>query len=423
MPGAGGEVDHRGRAGLQFVGQFGGQIVRRNLLHRRQGRQDGARRAGLQPVPQEAAVQHIGVPAHLGEPRGGHVGPGAQVVGQHDPRAAHRGEHVGLLHQLPARRALEAGDMALGIFLGGAHVEAIEGPVAHLRHAGQLLRGQAAHAGAVGHGAGAGPGLVRAARGPALEPARLAVVQVLAGQGPAYGSVAQGGYGVGQAGVDQGLGADDAAGAPGAIDHDGGLRIGRQVRGAQDQLGPGYADPGGNAHGLEFVEPARVQHHHVGLGVDQGLQVFGGDGRGMAPGVDQFAKGLAVGIDVLEQLIARRPPALESALQRPKMTIAQLAQAFGRGGDQALAVVIQHDRRVLAGDAAQDLQLQPAERQAGGEQGMSPGEGVFFAQVDQGDFPAGDQGQADLGGGDGLDHGWAAGVFERSHRLGRVALA
>ena len=48
------------------------------------------------------------------------------IVGQQDARAAHRRGHVDLLHQLPAGVVAKARDVAGGIFLRVADVEAIE---------------------------------------------------------------------------------------------------------------------------------------------------------------------------------------------------------------------------------------------------------------------------------------------------------
>jgi hypothetical protein len=84
---------------------------------------------------------------------------------------------------------------------------------------------------------------------------------------------------------------------------------GASSRDPQHQLGAGRADPAGDAHHRVFLEPAGVEDHLVGLGVDQGLDVLGGQRRRVPPRLDQFAERLAVGIDVLEQLVAGVGPA------------------------------------------------------------------------------------------------------------------
>ncbi len=146
--------------------------------------------------------------------------------------------------------------------------------------------------------------------------ARLAVGQRLPGQGPADGAVTQGGHRVGHAGIDQRLGADDAAGAPGAVDDNARGRIRRQFTGAQHQFGTGHADAGGDAHGLVFLEAAGVEHHHVGVAVEQRLHFFGGQGRRVTLAFHQFAKGLARHVHVNEQLATGAAPAVEAAFEQ-----------------------------------------------------------------------------------------------------------
>ena len=51
------------------------------------------------------------------------------------------------------------------------------------------------------------------------------ILQLKAGQLPTLGAVLQGQDRVGEIQLAQGLGADDRAGAPGAIDHNGGRRV------------------------------------------------------------------------------------------------------------------------------------------------------------------------------------------------------
>ncbi|MCY1554881.1 hypothetical protein D9M68_914920 [compost metagenome] len=133
-----------------------------------------------------------------------------------------------------------------------------------------------ADAGLVRYRTGRLGGLLAGGFADLAEATRLPVFQLLAGQGPADGAIAQGGYRVGQAGVDQRLGTDDAAGPPGAVDDHPSGRVRRQFAGTQDQLGARHADAGGDAHGLVFIETAGVEHHHIGLGVEQGFDLFGG---------------------------------------------------------------------------------------------------------------------------------------------------
>ena len=72
-----------------------------------------------------------------------------------------------------------------------------------------------------------------------LGPAALAAQ---AGEFPAHGAVAQRHDLVGDAGAAQALGAQDAAGAAGAVDHHQGLRVGRDIADAVGQFAAGHAD-------------------------------------------------------------------------------------------------------------------------------------------------------------------------------------
>ncbi|MOA00750.1 hypothetical protein D3C78_1201230 [compost metagenome] len=166
--------------------------------------------------------------------------------------------------------------MAGGVFLGSAYVEQVGctcGVVLPLAQPGGI---DACHVGTVGHGAGADGCLFTGLLADFTETPRLAVLQLLAGEGPADGAVAQRGYRVGDAGIYQRLRADQAAGTPGAVDDHPRGRIRRQFGDAQHQLSAGHADPAGDAHVLIFVEAAGIQHHHVGLRIQQRLHFLGG---------------------------------------------------------------------------------------------------------------------------------------------------
>ena len=121
---------------------------------------------------------------------------------------------------------------------------------------------------------------------------------------------------MGDAGVDQRLGADDAAGAPCAVDDDLRGGAGRQFGNSQYQFGTRHTDAPRDAHGLVFVEAAGVEHHHIGLVVQQRLHLFGRQRRGMAHAFDQLAKGLARHVHVMEQLATGGAPAGQAAFEQ-----------------------------------------------------------------------------------------------------------
>ena len=237
--------------------------------------------------------------------------------------------------------------------------------------------------------------------------------ECLPGQGPADGAIAQGRHGVGYAGIDQRLGADNAAGASGAVDDDAGGRVRRQLTGAQHQLGAGHADAGGDAHGLVFVEAAGVEHHHIGLAVEQGLHLFGGQGRRVAFTLHQLAEGLARHVDVDKQLATGVAPTVQAALQQADRGVAQRNQALGGAAGEPFAVVVDRHLGIALRDARVHLQFQLGQRDVRGEQRVGFGKRRFFAHVHQGDFFAVQQGLANLG---------KAAVRYGAHRAGLFSL-
>ncbi len=329
---------------------------------------------------------------------------------------------IGFLHQLPAGRGAGTGQVAGGEFFRSAHIEQVVGALGIGLPAPPLGQVDARHIGPVRdrprRGLRFGPLLlVDRAEAPVL-----AVLQFLPGQGPADGAVAQRRHRVGDAGVHQGLGANDAAGASGAVDHHSGARVGGQFTHPQHQFGAGHAGAAGDAHGLVLVEAPGIQYHQVGLLVEQRLKFLGGQGRSVALGFHQFAKGLARHVDVLEQLAAGGAPALQAAFEQGDIAVAQLPQA-GRGAlGQPFALVIEGDRGGAPGDARIDLQLQFRQRDIGREQRVGFGEGRLFADIDQRQFLALEQGLTNLRRAAGREIGHCRGSFDKSQRLGSKRL-
>ncbi|MNI41801.1 hypothetical protein D3C73_960630 [compost metagenome] len=229
------------------------------------------------------------------------------------------------------------------------------------------------------------------------ESPRLAVLQLLAGQGPADGAVAQGRHRVGDAGVDQRLRADDAAGAACAVDDDARGRVGGQLPCTQHQFRPRYADAGGDAHGLVFVETPSVEHHHIGVAVEQRLYFFSGQRGCVALAFHQLAKGLAGHIDVDEQLTTGAAPTVQPALEQAHMAVAKIHQALRGDARQTFAIVVDRHLGAAPGNAREHLQLKFRQWDVGREQWVRFGERRFFANVHQRQFFTGEQGLANVG--------------------------
>ena len=212
------------------------------------------------------------------------------------------------------------------------------------------------------------------------------VFEFQAGQGPAYGAVAQGAHRVRDACVHQRLGADDAARATGAVHHDASCCTRCQAARTQHQFRAGHADGARDAHGLVFVKTPGVQHHHVSVAVDQSLDLGGRHRRCLAFGFDQFAEGFAGHIDVAEQLTAGGGPAAQTILKNTYLRITHARQHLCRTQRQTLAVVQQHHRCVQARYAQAGIAFDAAIRKIDGKQRMALRVHVFFAHIDQSDF-------------------------------------
>ncbi|KAG1444830.1 hypothetical protein G6F57_017719 [Rhizopus arrhizus] len=196
--------------------------------------------------------------AQLRQPGAGGQRAHAVPIRQHDACAAGRQVLVGRLHQLPARRPAPAFQMPGLVFLAGAHVELVERTRRLLRlERRERRRVDIPDAGALRHVAGlfARSGQRGFAR---LRQGRLAAIgQFPARQQPFHRAVAQGGDTVRNAGVDQRLRADDAAGAAGAVDHHKGLGIRRQLADAVDQFRPRQAVRERQREVVEFLRLPR----------------------------------------------------------------------------------------------------------------------------------------------------------------------
>ncbi len=247
--GAGGKIEHHRTGFFQLLRQ----LRRAYLLRLRAGRHLGGWHPAFAQLAGRQRAQPRRLPAHLRQPRAGYRRPDAIVIQQHNARTSNAGEVVGLLHQLAAWRAQAAGIVTRRVLFGAADIKQEGGAVALLlpalqrgliddRHPGPF--GKMRHLSGPGAG-GAGGGIVLPL---------LLVRQRLAGQRPADSAIAQGMDRVWHAGVDQRLGADDAAGASGAVDDNRRLRGGRQALYPQGQLAA-EVPPGPQA---EEISPAQL---------------------------------------------------------------------------------------------------------------------------------------------------------------------
>src|ERR1035438_9594917 len=114
--------------------------------------------------------------------------------------------------------------------------------------------------------------------------------------------------------------------APGAIDDDGAPRTRRGPAWAEPQFCAGYADGAGDVHGCVFVEPPNIENPDIGVGRNQRSYFVSGP-RGRVPaGLNQFAKGLGIGIHILKQFVARHLPGLQPSVEVTNVGVPQRHQ-------------------------------------------------------------------------------------------------
>ncbi|MCY1362725.1 hypothetical protein D9M69_494580 [compost metagenome] len=142
------------------------------------------------------------------------------------------------------------------------------------------------------------------------------------------------------------MSADNAAGATGAVDDDARGRVRCQFPGTQHQLGPRYADAGGNAHGLVFIETPGIEYHHVGLAVEQCLDFFRRQRRRVALAFHQFTKGFARHIDVDEQLATGAAPTVQSTFEQADVDVTQVLQTLSSDARQLFTIVVDGHLRI-----------------------------------------------------------------------------
>ena len=378
---AGGQIDYRRRFGRKHGGQRGGFEAKRWILCRAQDDRGGL--AGLGA----GRHQHIDVaPAHLQQPRCRHDGAALEIVDQHHARAEDADILIGCLDELTAGRRDRSGKVARRIFARVAHVEDIKRarsalalPAAQRVEVDMLDAGTLADAGRRRLGPGQRLCRRRAWRQPALH----AVIGLMAGQGPAHGAVAQRHHLVRQAGIHQRLGADDAAGATGAIDHHRRRRRRRQIGKAHYQLGARHVDRGRDRDAVEFIERPAIDDDHVIAGIEHALQIISVDADRAAAVLDDFAERLARHVDAREQHIASLGPAGEAIREDEELAVAVPAQDLRRARRQPVAVIDQHDARRPARHQPRHGEFETAERSRACMQQMRLREDELLAHVEQ----------------------------------------
>ena len=291
----------------------------------------------------------------------------------------------------------EARTVAARVFVGAADVEAVGGATRIGQPVGEHARIDALRMRAAGQCRGAFARRVQVAERHVLVRAPLALRERQARERPSDRAVAQRDDGIGHAGVDQRLRADQAARAAGAVDDDEGRRVRREVTGAAHQFAAGHADRAGQAHAAVFVEAPGIEQDELVAAREATLEFVGRDRRRVAPGLDQLAEGLARHVDVAEQLETGFAPGAQSTGEQRDVGVAQRLQLARRHRRHAFPVVVDDDGHAAPRQAPPGVELQPRGGEVGGPQRMGLGIGRFLAHVEQRDLHPREQRGADVG--------------------------
>ena len=107
---------------------------------------------------------------------------------------------------------------------------------------------------------------------------------------------------------------------------------------------PGTLTRGRDRDALVFVERPAVEHHHVGAGAHQPVELVGGDARRAARVLDELAERLARHVDAGEQLEAGRRPGRDAAVEhRAGRGSRRAARTSAARSASPSRVVAQHD--------------------------------------------------------------------------------
>ncbi len=320
--------------------------------------------------------------ANQPQPGGRHARAGAGGVQYHVAGAALGDPPVGRLHKLAARRVDAAGPVV------GAELRR----VAHVQHMQRARRVGLEHGKLRGvdrpHAGGFGEACRRSSQCQLEGISACREKNVRSGRArlqagcflPSHGAVAQCHHAVGDAGAAQALGAHDAAGLAGAVDHHQRLRVGRKVADAVDQLAAGHADPFRDRHAGELLQRAAVEHDHVAAGVDPGFQFRRVDAFGAVVVLDPLAECLRRHVDAAEQHVAGCLPRLGAAVEDGDVGAAVRFQPGAQALGQAAPVIGADDPRGAARQQGAGAELGLRQRAGDRPEQVRGAEFTFLAE-------------------------------------------
>ncbi len=316
----------------------------------------------------------------------------AGVVDEDQPRVPHADILVGGLHQLPRQHRHGGATRALSALARAAQVEQVAGPLALLEHRGGVGRRGPRQlvAGDQGLGTGAA-GLLRLR----IEYGELigtgAAIEREAGERPALRAVLQCQHRVAYARGPQAERTDNAAGAAGAGDDDRHLFVRHHGGEAMGKLAIGQAPRALDPHLGELGRRAGVEEQVLPALLLPLVQRRGVDGARMVRVLQHFAERLARHVHAGEHAVSRRRPGRHAALDEAHIGVAARREPLRRARGDTIAVVDEQHRRIGARDEGNCQHFEPAIGARHGEERVPFAESGGFANVEEGDLPAGVQ--------------------------------
>ena len=340
------EKNHRRQVGVQRLGRHEADLGPRRAEADRRRVFPTLLQGQTAVAPGDgAAVHHVDLrKTHLPIPGGGAGGAGCAVTGEDERTGFHHRHVVGALHGLAAGKPAEPGYVAAGVLGCRPHVDEIKGfllpPGHHRPQSRDVQEPDAVFFGQAGR-------IRFRSRKPCgrrlgqFQPVG-AGFQLIPGQKPSGRAVFQA-VDVGQPHPLQQAGSDNAAGAPGAVHNDRGIRLQSldDVGNAQGQFAAGNTAPAGNAKALVLFGRAGVENVQLVPPRHARLQVGRLDLRHVMHHFHLFPEILAghVGAPLGGLVVAH--PAVDAPLQDSHVAV---PHAFQRGGCQrrAAPIVVAH---------------------------------------------------------------------------------
>ena len=213
-------------------------------------------------------------------------------------------------------------------------------------------------------------------------PSRL-TLELETGEHPAHGAIAQCAD-IGQTQTSQSGGANDAAGAPGAVDDYLGVFSPLQLVGPENQVATGDVDAARNAKSAELLGGAHVENDQVGRTLLQTLELLRSDLGDFSFMLHLFAEGFARHIDAADNRAAIAPPRVQAAVENRDLLVAERHNRRRRQRRPGSGFIVDDYRNIPVGHQYADTKFNLTARQRCHVRDLTLVELPAFAHVENG---------------------------------------